>query len=144
MEITGKIIAVLPPRSGVSARTGNSWMTQEYVIETHDQYPKKCVFNIFGEDKIKNFNIQVGEEMTVSFDIDAREYNGRYYNDIRAWAINRNVAAPATDGMMPGATPFPPANGTPFPPVADNTPFGAAPVAQPAPADGGSQDDLPF
>lgn len=144
MEITGKIIAVLPPSSGVSARTGNPWMSQDYVIETHDQYPRKCCFRVFGEDKIKNFNIQIGEEMTVSFDIDCHEYGGRWYNDIRAWAVNRNVAAPATDGMMPGATPFPPANGTPFPPVADNTPFGAAPAAQPAPADGGSQDDLPF
>ena len=142
MEITGKIIAVLPARSGVSARTGNPWMTQEYVIETHDQYPKKCLFNVFGEDKIKTFNIQVGDEMTVSFDIDAREYNGRYYNDIRAWAINRNVAAPVAgaEGMMPGATdvPFPPVSDTPFPPVADPM------TAQPAASSEGSQDDLPF
>lgn len=145
MEITGKIIAVLPPSSGVSARTGNSWMSQDYVIETHDQYPKKCCFRVFGEDKIKNFNIQVGEEMTVSFDIDCHEYNGRWFNDVRAWAVNRNVAAPV--GVMPGAdnAPFPPANTTPFPPVADNTVFGAAPAAQPtAMADTGSTDDLPF
>jgi len=146
MEITGKIIAVLPPSSGVSARTGNSWMSQDYVIETHDQYPRKCCFRVFGQDKIQNFNIQVGEEMTVSFDIDCHEYNGRWFNDVRAWAVNRNVAAPGADGMMPGAAaPFPPANGTPFPPVADNnTPFAAANTAQPAAADGGSQDDLPF
>ena len=61
MEITGKIIAVLQANSGVSARTGNPWMSQEYVIETHDQYPRKCCFRVFGEDKIKQFNIQSGD-----------------------------------------------------------------------------------
>ena len=79
MEITGKIIAALEPRGGVSQRTGNSWKTQEFVIETHEQYPRKCVFNVFGEDRLREFNIQVGEELTVSFDIDAREFNGRWY-----------------------------------------------------------------
>ena len=95
MEITGKIIAVLPERGGVS-KTGNEWKMQEYVLETHEQYPRKICFNVFGADKIAQFNIQVGEEMTVSFDINAREYNGRWYNDIRAWKIERGVApAPA-------------------------------------------------
>ncbi len=95
MEITGKIIAVLPERGGVS-KTGNEWKMQEYVLETHEQYPRKICFNVFGGDKIAQFNIQVGEEMTVSFDINAREYNGRWYNDIRAWKVERGVApAPA-------------------------------------------------
>ena len=67
MEITGKIIAVLPAQGGVSQRTGNQWKSQDYVIETHDQYPKKCCFRVFGEEKINQFNIQLGEEMTVSF-----------------------------------------------------------------------------
>ena len=111
MEITGKIIAALPARSGQSARTGNSWMVQEFVIETHDQYPRKCMFNVFGEDKLKEFNIQVGDELTVSFDIDAREYNGRWYNDIRAWRVTRGeapmaaapAAVPAADIPAPTA-----------------------------------------
>ena len=85
MELTGKIIAVMQPRSGVSQRTGNSWMMQDYVMEIPGQYPRHMVFNIFGEDRIKQFNIQMGEDVTVSFDIDAREFNGRWYNDIRAW-----------------------------------------------------------
>ena len=98
MEITGKIIAVLPERGGTS-KMGNEWKMQEYVIETHEQYPKKMCFNIFGADKIAQFNIQIGEEVTVSFDINAREYNGRWYNDIRAWRVERGVPAPM------GATP---------------------------------------
>jgi hypothetical protein len=91
MEITGKIIAVLPERGGIS-KTGNEWKTQEYVIETHEQFPKKVCFNVFGADKIAQFNIQAGDELTVSFDINAREYNGRWYNDIRAWRVERGTA----------------------------------------------------
>ena len=91
MEITGKIIAVLPERGGV-AKTGNEWKMQEYVLETHEQFPKKLCFNVFGADKIAQFNIQAGEELTVSFDINAREYNGRWYNDIRAWRVERGTA----------------------------------------------------
>ena len=93
MEITGKIIAVLPERGGIS-KTGNEWKMQEYVLETQEQYPRKVCFNVFGSDKIAQFNIQAGEEMTVSFDINAREYNGRWYNDIRAWKVERGTAAP--------------------------------------------------
>ena len=78
MDLTGKVIAIMEARGGVSARTGNSWMTQEYVIEVPGTYPRKMMFNIFGEDRIKQFNIQAGEEITVQFDIDAREYNGRW------------------------------------------------------------------
>ena len=89
MEIQGKIIAVLPQQSGVSQRTGNPWASQDYVIETHEQYPHKCCFRVFGADRIKQFNIQSGEELTVSFDIDCHEYNGRWFNDIRAWNVQR-------------------------------------------------------
>ena len=96
MEITGKIIAVLPERGGTS-KTGNEWKMQEYVLETHEQYPRKVCFNVFGADKIAQFNIQAGDEMTVSFDINAREYNGRWYNDIRAWRVERGTAPAATD-----------------------------------------------
>ena len=72
MEFTGKIIAILPPRGGVSKTSGNEWKSQEYVIENHDQYPRKMCFDVFGADKIEQFNIQMGEELTVSFDVDAR------------------------------------------------------------------------
>ena len=87
MDLTGKIIAVLPASSGVSQRTGNSWMSQDYVIEVPGQYPRKCLFRVFGEDRIKQFNIQMGQDYTVSFDIDAHEYQGRWFNDIRAYSV---------------------------------------------------------
>lgn len=105
MELSGKIIAVLDARSGVS-KTGNPWKVQEYVIETHDQYPRRMCFDVFGEDKINQFNIQLGEELNVSFDVDAREWQGRWFNSIRAWKIERvNVAS---QQMPSEGVPFPP------------------------------------
>ena len=142
MDLTGRIIAVLQPRSGVSARTGNAWMTQEYVMEVPGQYPRHMVFNIFGEDRIKQFNIQMGEDITVSFDIDAREFNGRWYNDIRAYNVTRGAApvpgAAPVAGATPGATPFPPQQA-----AAPNDSTSPFPPAQ-EPAGEGSADDLPF
>ncbi|MDD6817405.1 MAG: DUF3127 domain-containing protein [Prevotellaceae bacterium] len=136
MEITGKIIAVMQPQGGVSARTGNAWKSQDYVIETQEQYPKKCVFRVFGEEKIAQFNIQAGEVLTVSFDIDAHEYNGRWFNDVRAWAVNHNPQI----APVPGAVPTP--DSAPMPGSAQSTatPF---PPAGEAAAEG-SADDLPF
>ena len=135
MELTGRIIAVLPAQSGVSARTGNSWMSQEYVIEVPGQYPRKCVFRIFGEDRIKQYNIQQGEDLTVQFDIDAHEFNGRWFNDVRAYNVVRGQVPTAAGAPVgaPQASPFPPADGatSPFPPAQE-------------PAGEGSTDDLPF
>lgn len=109
MEITGKIIAVLPANSGTSARTGNPWMSQTYVIETQGQYPKKLAFDVFGEERIKQFNIQHGEELTVRFDIDAHEYQGRYFNQIRAFNVEKSgLQTQIVDVVMPkGATQAP-------------------------------------
>ncbi len=125
MEFTGKIIAILPARSGVS-KTGNEWKVQEYVIEDHGQYPRKMCFDIFGADKIEQFNIQMGEELTVSFDIDARQWQDRWFNSIRAWKVER-VGATAS---APAGT------GAPVPPP--------APTAAPEFTTGDANDDLPF
>lgn len=135
MEIEGKIIAVMPAQGGVSARTGNSWKSQDYVIETHEQYPKKCVFRVFGEDKIANMNIQIGEELRVSFDIDAHEYQGRWFNDVRAWKVDR-IDPAAAQAAAQGVQPFP------APEAAAALAPAPFPPAQPAAE--GSADDLPF
>lgn len=147
MEIEGKIIAVLPAREGVSSR-GTNWKSQDYVIETHEQYPRKCCFNIFGADRIAQFNIQTGEELRVSFDIDAHEYQGRWFNSIRAWKVERidpnnpqAAAQPAPYGAQASYQPVSgaaPAAPQPAPQVpASEAPF---PPAQ----EGNSEDDLPF
>ena len=145
MELTGRIIDVLPAQSGVSARTGNSWMSQDYVIEVPGQYPRKCLFRIFGEDRIKQFNIQAGEEVTVQFDIDAHEYQGRWFNQINAFNVFRGAPAqsvPAATtvgaGAPPADSPFPPAQPAAEPQAA--APF--PPAQEQAPEE--STDDLPF
>ena len=98
MEFTGKIIAILQPKGGVSKATGNEWKAQEFVIESHDQYPRKMCFEVFGADKIDQFNIQMGEELTVSFDIDSNQWQDRWFNRIRAWKVERvSVGAPMAD-----------------------------------------------
>lgn len=147
MDLTGRIIAILQPRSGVSQRTGNSWMVQEFVMEIPGQYPRHMVFNVFGEDNLKRYNIQMNQDYTVSFDIDAREYQGRWFNDIRAYNVVPAVAGVAAvpgvapvAGAAPVASPFPPQQPVAAAPEAAATPF---PPAQ-EPAGDGSTDDLPF
>lgn len=98
MDITGKIIQVLPLQQGTSQRTGNPWVLQSYVLETQEQYPKKVCFEVFGEDKIKANTCNIDDVVTVSFDLESREYNGRWYTSIRAWKVqpaNTDNAAPA-------------------------------------------------
>ena len=107
MELLGKIIAALPERSGVSSR--GEWKVQEFVLETLDaQYPRKMVFDVFGADRLQRFNIQVGQTVNVAFDIDAREYNGRWYNSIRAFDVRQVDAsqpAPAAPTSAPITAP---------------------------------------
>ena len=131
MELTGRIIVVREPKSGTSSKTGNPWMMQEYVIEVPGQYPLHCVFTVFGEDRIKQLNIKNGEDLTVQFDIDAREYNGKWYNDFRAYNVIRGQAIPQSTSTI--ATP-----------VGEDLPF-LPPM--PETADPFTQDDgsgLPF
>lgn len=130
MEITGRIIAVLPEQGGVS-KAGSEWKKQEYVLETQEQYPKKICFQIFGADKITTAAIRPDEVLTVFFDIESREYQGRWYTNLNAWKVERNTAAAA------------PARGAATP---DNFNPPAAPLAPPASDSGlsGPVDDLPF
>lgn len=93
MEFTGKVIWMGEKRQGTSS-AGKSWAAQEYAVQdAMQQYPKTVCFNVLGEDKIREFNIRLGEELKVYFDINAREYNGRYFNDVRAWKVERPNAA---------------------------------------------------
>lgn len=149
-DITGKIIAVLPTRSGTSAR-GTQWSSQTAVIETHEQYPKRVAFDVFG-DKITEFNLQVGEEVTVSFDINAREFNGKWWNSVNAWQVIRqggqqapmrggyNVGNPQAGAQAAQAAQQAAMVGAPNP-MNPNNPF---PPAQQPGAPAGQADSLPF
>ena len=119
MEITGKIIVVLPPQSGVS-QAGNNWKKQEYVLETEETYPKKVHFDFFGECADQYNWIKIGDRIRLSFDIESREYNGRWYTSIRAWNVKKEDAANANNTVsQPGISSFPPASSAPFGPSDD-------------------------
>lgn len=93
MEITGKIIAVLPLKSGTSAK--GEWQSQQYLLETNGQYPHKFLFEVFGADKISAFSLQQGEEVTVSYNTDARQYKEMWYGSNHAWKVTRPTTQPA-------------------------------------------------
>ena len=114
LELTGNIIAVLPEKSGTSSR--GPWRKQEYVIEIPGDYPKKVCFMVWG-DKIDQFNVAEGESLTVYFDLESREYNGRWYTDVKAWRIER----PEAQGDMPDTPP--PPDDAPPPDFDDDIPF---------------------
>ena len=107
MELKGKIIEVLPEKSGTSARGG--WRKQEYVIEIPGDYPKQVCFMVWG-DKIDQFGIADGEDLTVHFDLESREYNGRWYTDVKAWRVERGASQPSADNTPPPIDEPPPAS----------------------------------
>ena len=139
MEVVGKIIQVLPAQEGVG-RNGNPWKVQPYVLETLDQYPRKVHFEVFGEDRIKQNPCDIDQLVTVSFDIESREFNGRWYTSIRAWKIQQGDMTQQA-AAAPAAAPVAQAVAAPQP--------AAAPVEQ-APVDpfdasaGDGTSDLPF
>ncbi|MGN1172209.1 MAG: DUF3127 domain-containing protein [Muribaculaceae bacterium] len=130
MEISGKIIHDLGEMSGVS-KAGNSWKKHEYVLETKDSYPKQVHFDFFGE-RADQYPLSIGDDIKLSFDIESREYNGRWFTSIRGWKAEKADGAAVSQA-----------------PVQQAQPVSAAPVQQPAapqqPDFGSSAtDDLPF
>lgn len=102
LTISGRISLILPLQTGTS-KAGNPWKKQGYILETGGQYPRKVCFSLFG-DKIDQFPIQVGQEVTVSIDIDSREFNGRWYTEINAWNIVQTGVQPAAPAPQQVAT----------------------------------------
>lgn len=116
MEIKGTIIAALPEVSGVS-RSGNNWKKREYVLEnTEGQFPRKVAFTCFG-DNADRINLKVGDKVTMYFDIESREFNGRWYTDIRCWRCDLDK------GDAPAATPTPVQNAATAAPAEEEFPF---------------------
>ncbi len=134
MDIVGKIIQVLPLQKGISKTSGKEWQVQSYVLETQEQYPRKVCFELFGEDRIKANPCSLDDIVTVSFDIESREFNGRWFTSIRAWRVQQG-ATPADNGTL---TPTPQAaDAAKGAPQADVQSFDAA-------AGTDESGDLPF
>jgi len=117
MDISGKIIQLLPAQTG-QGKNG-TWKRQEFILETGDNYPKKVCISVWG-DKIDLNSFKTGDAVDVSFDIESREYNGRWYTEARAWKLEKS------GGSSRASNNTPPPGDEPF--YADNT----------------ASDDLPF
>ncbi len=124
MEVKGRVEQILPVQSGVS-KAGKEWSKQEFVIETEEQFPKKVCFTLFG-DKLSLLNgINVGSEVEVAFNLESREFSGKWYHNINAWRINPAQQQADNSFGAPGFS----TNDIPPPPMMGNEP---------------PMDDLPF
>ena len=125
MELEGRIARKLNVQTGTSAR--GAWAKQEFIFEYQEgNFPSQVCMNVWGDDKVKELDkYQVGDKVKVSFNLSSREYNGRWYTDVRAWRIEP-ANAPQAQPQMPPVPPM----GAPMPSADDmNTPL---------------EDDLPF
>ncbi len=113
MEVKGKVIQLLALQTGMGKK--GQWKKQEFILETPGQYPKKVCLSLWG-DKIDQFALTVGDQVTVAVELESREYNGRWYTEARAWKL-------AKSGAQEVAPP---------------------PIDEPFASDGNAMDDLPF
>jgi hypothetical protein len=105
LKITGKVTNILEEMTG-EGRNG-PWRKQEFVLETEGDYPKQVCIVQWG-DNIDKFAIREGERLTAYIDIQSREYNGRWYTDVKAWRVDRdNVDAGAEGPPSFAGEPFP-------------------------------------
>jgi hypothetical protein len=108
LDIKGSLVQILPLQKGTS-KTGNEWSKQEFVIETEEQFPKKVCFTLFG-DKVSLLNgLNTGDKVEVSFNLESREFNGKWYSNINAWKLNPAVATKGNDVPSFSANDIPPA-----------------------------------
>jgi len=87
LEITGKLIAIQPQQSG-QGKNG-TWIKQDFVIETQEQFPKKVCISIWGEKAKDLEGFAIGETMKAGINIESREFNGKWYTDVKAWRIDK-------------------------------------------------------
>ena len=88
LELNGTIKKIMPIVEGIS-KAGKAWKKAGFVVTTEGDYPKDVAFSVFGEEKVDNlikFN-KVGQRVDVSFNVESREYNDKYYTDLQAWKI---------------------------------------------------------
>lgn len=87
MEVIGRISKVFDVRDGVSQRTGEKWVSQDFLLEyfwwSNQTTPSKIMLSVFGADRIQEADLKEGEEVKIRYHVDAREYNGRWFNDVR-------------------------------------------------------------
>jgi hypothetical protein len=94
MQLTAKLIQLLPLQTGTGKN--GEWRKQDVIVETDGQYPKKVCISIWG-DKIDSSQLVVGNMITIDFDLESREYNGRWFTDVKAWKVSNKGEAPRNE-----------------------------------------------
>lgn len=122
MQLTAKLVQVLPVQTGTGKN--GEWKKHTIVVETDGMYPKKVCVTIWGDDKVSGDVLKEGNLLDISFDLESREFNGRWYTDVRAWKVE---GVGGSQSMSAGYS-------------ASDDPTPAAPVN----FGGDSGDDLPF
>lgn len=103
VDIKCKLLDKLAVQNGTSAR--GPWSKQDFIVETIEQYPRKICMNVWGQDKVNELTqYNAGDVLSISVNIESREFNGRWYTDVRAWRIQKDAAEAAQ--MAPQADPF--------------------------------------
>ncbi len=109
VEIKCKLVVKLSAQRGQSAR--GAWCKQDFIVETLETYPKKICMNVWGDDKVSELALyNAGDLLTISVNIESREFNGRWYTDVRAWRIQKEMPAGQNTGnpadTVPSSDPF--------------------------------------
>ena len=135
MEVSGRILKMMEPRSGVSAKTGNPWATQEMVIEyfedKNQRYADRAVVTVSGVENVKQSDLKEGDEVVVGFGHSARFYEGRWYNELRVYKIDKvKGSVEVKDKDAGGKT--------------TSAPSQDEGLVKPSNADNNNGDDLPF
>ena len=104
MQLTAKLVQLLPLQTG-TGKNGSQWKKQDIIVETDGTYPKKVCISIWG-DKINESVLKIGEQLSVSFDVESREYNGKWYTDVKAWKIEPATTANTAKGKATDDQPY--------------------------------------
>ncbi len=126
MNITGRFVQLLPEMKG-EGKNG-PWSRQDFIIETEEQFPKKVCISVWN-NKVNVRDLLPGDPVSVEISVESREYNGRWYTDVKAWQLVVNKAKePGTEAASAGT----------------QDTFQHTRVPEDLPEDTESQDDLPF
>ena len=140
MELEGKIYKVMEPMSGVSQKTGNAWMSQEFILQYYwfpnQTMPSYMAFSVFGEERLKQFDLHENDEIKIRFNIEAHESNGRWYNQVRCTAVEKKYSAQSSTGYEP--------KGMLAQKASEEAAAAAAKKTGTAPMPEAPKDDLPF
>jgi hypothetical protein len=103
MQLTAILIQLLPIQTGTGKN--GEWKKQDIIVETDGQYPKKVCVSIWG-DKINEQQLVVGNSLVIDFDIESREFSGRWYTDLKAWKIELASSATQTQNSLGNIEPL--------------------------------------